>query len=123
LIPVRPPSGALEFYFNLKTMNIIILIAVGIFGVWIGSRLSKLQKRNRLAGFEKFNQARGRKKKEAKEKILKLLKEKKRITNDDVQNLVKVSDATATRYLDDLEKEGKILQQGKTGKHTFYRRK
>jgi len=37
-----------------------------------------------------------------------------------VENLLLVSDATATRYLDELEKEGKIKQVGKTGKGVFY---
>jgi Fic family protein len=37
-----------------------------------------------------------------------------------VEKLLHVSDATATRYLETLEKEGKIKQVGKTGKHTHY---
>jgi len=42
------------------------------------------------------------------------------ITNNDVQKLLYVSDATATRYLGILIKEGKIKQEGKTGKSVFY---
>lgn len=42
------------------------------------------------------------------------------ITNDEVQSLLKVSDATAERYLDEIEKEGLIEQVGKTGKYTYY---
>jgi predicted HTH transcriptional regulator len=42
------------------------------------------------------------------------------ITNDDVQKLLYVSDATATRYLSILEKEGKIKQDRKTGKGVLY---
>jgi DNA-binding IclR family transcriptional regulator len=34
--------------------------------------------------------------------------------------LLHVSDATATRYLETLEKEGKIKQVGKSGKYTHY---
>jgi len=40
--------------------------------------------------------------------------------NDDVERLVKVSNATAERYLDELEKEGKIKQIGKTGHAVYY---
>lgn len=57
------------------------------------------------------------------ENIVKLkehLKGVSEITNDDVQSLLKVSDATAVRYLDELEKEGIIKQVGKTGKYTYY---
>lgn len=44
------------------------------------------------------------------------------ITNNSVEKLLGVSDATATRYLDDLEKEGLIKQQGETGKYTYYQK-
>ena len=43
-----------------------------------------------------------------------------KITNDEVEKLLHVSDATATRYLSALEKEGKIKQVGKTGKAVTY---
>src|SRR3989338_3110649 len=43
-----------------------------------------------------------------------------KITNDEVEKLLHVSDATATRYLSALEKEGKIQQVGKTGKAVEY---
>jgi len=54
------------------------------------------------------------------DKILVLLDEKKNIGNDDVEKLIHVSDATATRYLNQLEKEGRILQVGKTGQSVRY---
>ena len=45
---------------------------------------------------------------------------KNKITNNEVEKLLHVSDATATRYLETLEKEGKIKQVGKTGKGVSY---
>jgi len=50
------------------------------------------------------------------------LNTKGKITNDEVEKLLHVSDATATRYLSALEKEGKIQQVGKTGKAVEYTR-
>lgn len=44
----------------------------------------------------------------------------KEITNDMIQSAVGVSDATATRYLDELEKQGIVKQIDKTGKYTHY---
>jgi Fic family protein len=44
----------------------------------------------------------------------------KEISNDMIQSAVGVSDATATRYLDELEKQGIIKQLDKTGKYTRY---
>lgn len=54
------------------------------------------------------------------EKIMTKLSETGKITNNEVQKLLRVSDATATRYLDSLEKEGRVRQEGKTGKHVVY---
>ena len=56
------------------------------------------------------------------EKILEALTAKGKITNDEVEKLLHVLDATATRYLSALEKEGKIQQVGKTGKAVEYTR-
>ncbi len=56
------------------------------------------------------------------EKILSEVAKKGKITNDEVEKLLHVSDATATRYLSQLEKEGKIKQIGKTGKAVEYTR-
>ena len=54
------------------------------------------------------------------EKIMGLFTTKKNITNDEVEKLLHVSDATATRYLSELEKQGKIVQTGKTGHAVTY---
>jgi len=54
------------------------------------------------------------------DKVLVKLTEKGKISNDEVEKLLRVSDATATRYLSALEKEGKIKQAGRTGKSVFY---
>lgn len=44
------------------------------------------------------------------------------ISNDDVRKMIGVSDATAVRYLDELEKEGAIKQVGKTGRAVYYQK-
>ena len=55
-----------------------------------------------------------------RDKIMFALATKNKITNDEVEKLLHVSDATATRYLSALEKEGKIKQVGKTGTGVVY---
>lgn len=70
-------------------------------------------------GLAEFNQKIQEKKDKQKAKIMAALQEKGKITNDEVQALIDVSDATATRYLDELEQEGKIIQQG-VSKSIFY---
>ncbi len=49
------------------------------------------------------------------EKIMKLAQEKKSITNDQVEKLLHVSDATAQRYLSALVKQGRLKQIGVRG--------
>jgi len=53
------------------------------------------------------------------QRIIEFLKINGRITNDQVQKLVRVSDATATRYMDILERRGRVKQINK-GKYTYY---
>ncbi len=66
------------------------------------------------------NETRQEKKREKIDKILDLFAKQTNLTNDEVEKLLHVSDATATRYLETLEKEGKIKQVGKTGKGVTY---
>jgi len=59
-------------------------------------------------------------KEDNKKKILGLLETQNKLTNNQVEQMLDISDSTATRYLDDLEKEGKIRQIGKTGRDVYY---
>jgi Fic family protein len=55
--------------------------------------------------------------------VLRLFDVREEISNDDVQKALGVSDATATRYLDSLEKSGDIVQVGRTGTSVHYQRR
>ena len=56
------------------------------------------------------------------DRVMSLFLKQSKITNDEVEKFLHVSDATATRYLSILEKEGKIKQNGKTGHMVSYSR-
>lgn len=58
-----------------------------------------------------------------KEKIMGLFAGQEAIRNDDVEKLLGVSDASATNYLNELEKEGKIEQMGAAGRFVSYRKR
>ena len=60
------------------------------------------------------------KKQKKLDKIMELLNIKDKVSNADVEKLFRVSDATATRYLSALQKQGKIRKVGKTGRSVFY---
>ena len=63
----------------------------------------------------------GRKKKKL-ETIMTYLEKHTEITNDAVEKLLRVSDATATRYLGELTKQGKIVRTDATGRGVTYRK-
>lgn len=54
------------------------------------------------------------------DKVMTLFNTKPQISNKDVEKLLRCSDATATRYLSILEKEGRITQVGKHGRGVLY---
>ena len=57
------------------------------------------------------------------DKVLQYIAEHDRVTNNDVEKLLNVSNATAERYLNELEKQGKVVQVGTTGQNVFYKPK
>ena len=61
-----------------------------------------------------------REKEENLRKIMDLFKGQERVANNEVERMLGVSDATAERYLQELEKAGKIRQVGKTGMKVYY---
>ena len=95
-------------------MNYFILITVAIIGIALGMYIAR---RKANAGFiaKQMEQ-----KTENKQKILAFVQEHGKIQNNDVEKLVGVSNATAERYLDELEKEEKLTQHGVIGQGVFY---
>ncbi len=93
----------------------VIIFILGIFvGIGVGFVVWKKTRKTGLI------ETQAREKEENKRKISEFMNGQDRVSNDDIQNLLGVSDATATRYLDELEKEGIIRQVGKTGRHVYY---
>ena len=95
-------------------MNYLVLLAIALGGIALGMYLAR---RKANAGFiaKQVEQ-----KAENKERILVFVQEHGKTQNNDVEKLVGVSNATAERYLDELEKEGKLTQHGTTGQNVFY---
>jgi len=59
-------------------------------------------------------------KEKSKQKIMDFVRQNGRVDNDDVERNLGVANATAERYLDELEKEGRLRQIGDKGKGVFY---
>lgn len=108
-------------------ITFIIILSIGIvigfvaYGVlFVGDRkvsgLDVIEKENK-------NEVLIEKKEENKKRILELFESKSKITNNEVENLLGVSDSTVGRYLDELEEERKIKQVGETGQSVYYVKK
>ena len=94
-------------------MNYLFLIISFVIGIFVGAYFTK---RNIVSPVGEQS----KKKAENKEKILEFLHENEKVVNNDIEKLLGVSDATATRYLDELEKENLIVQIGTTGNAVYY---
>ncbi len=61
-----------------------------------------------------------REKEANKNAILGLLETQGPLTNNQVEQMLGISDATVTRYFEELEREGRACQIGKTGPGVYY---
>lgn len=93
-------------------------------GLIVGALLAfvALRKQRSADGIAAYTEQRSNEKRKRKERIMALMKEKEAITNNDVEKLLSVSDATATNYLQELEQEGLIEQIGTHGRYVRYQR-
>lgn len=102
-------------YFEIILILIIVVLGVG--GIWFyfKSKASASQ-----GGLEEYHKKMRAKKQEYKDKIMDLVKQKGKISNKDMQSALGISEASVTRYAEELEKEGKLRQLGKAGRNVFY---
>lgn len=94
---------------------IIWLIVAFVVGYLVARNFySRTRARDNLIFNQVINKEAGKK------KILELINSKHQVTNEDVEKLLGISDATATRYFQELEQEGKVRQVGVSGPHVYY---
>ena len=108
------------------SIGIAVVALLGM-GVWliVDSRLARDEYAKRtytpLSGVTtSLIEKQAEEKRRNKEAILGILETQSPLTNNHVEQLLGISDATAERYLQELENEGKVRQVGKTGKYVFY---
>ncbi|MEK9185878.1 MAG: FaeA/PapI family transcriptional regulator [Patescibacteria group bacterium] len=92
----------------------VIGVAVGGIAVWLAIKKPEVQ------GEVGLLEKQAEEKEENKKKILEFFASRDKASNDEIQDFLGVSDATAERYLHELEQEGKIRQVGSTGRHVYY---
>ena len=99
--------------------NPVVSVALATIALIGLGAYSLLGKENKLADIPVSKQT--EEKEQNKEAILGLMESGNQpLTNEHIRQMLGISEATATRYLDEMEKEGKVKQVGKTGAHVFY---
>lgn len=102
-------------------MNIAIIFILGFFlGVAVVYFVMRHRKVSGIASHVKNQQS---EKKERKEEILEIMRERVSVSNNDIERALNVSDTTATNYLQELERDGRIEQIGERGRFVSYRLK
>ncbi len=103
-------------------LNFILGLIIGGGAVWVVMRSRRLDSpiksgNDRVVVYpEQVEQ-----KKRNVEKVLEMARQTGKIANEDVEKTLKVSNATAERYLNELEKMGKIEQAGEIGRGVYYK--
>lgn len=108
--------------------EVLLIVAGFIVGVVFARYLAKKEiatpsSRNGGEGKVLLNPEQVRQKEANLLKIMEFLETHDQVTNDEVEQMLEVSNNTAERYLDELEKQGKLTQVGRTGRSVVYKRK
>lgn len=109
-------------FYTIGVKNFLTSALIPTIGYYISTQSLPFFKKLWTKRRESFIEKQIRGKERNKEAILNLLERKGRLTNNEIESMLNISDATATRYFDELEKEGKIRQVGKTGKYVYYQK-
>jgi DNA-binding MarR family transcriptional regulator len=101
---------------------VVALVGLGIWHLFLTKSEKEHSEILENLGMSGFTEKQQKEKEEYLQKILEILDLRDKIVNKDVEDILNVSDATATRYLDELEKEGKIMQVFTDGKYVYYKK-
>ncbi len=95
---------------------LIFILGVGVGGIAVRAVFKFKGRKKKLGLIARQKQEKER----DKEAILGLLETQGSLTNNHIEQMLGIPDSTATRYLEELEKEGKVRQVGKTGHAVYY---
>lgn len=105
-------------------LQFLIYIVIGVLAFILGGALAIRKKQASPGKMTKLRQKAHAKikkqRKNRKQAILNYAIKKGRVTNDEAEQMFCISNSTASRYLDQLEKEGKLKQVGQTGRGVYY---
>jgi len=128
-------SGVINNYMNIFIFLLGIVLGAGVVWFLMRKKIKELEielqrtekereeQANSVSGIDEFNRRTQEIKEERKQKIIGSLTSRGKIKTNEVADLFDISRATAFRYLEELEKEGKILQVGAFGRNVEYKLK
>jgi predicted HTH transcriptional regulator len=98
------------------------LVGIALFVIYRAQKRAKVETIKQVVNTNRTIVDRSRHKLANKQKILDYINRKGRASNAELRELIGVTDRTIVRYMDELEREGKIRQIGDTGRGVFYHR-
>ncbi|MBU6427305.1 hypothetical protein KGQ27_03695 [Patescibacteria group bacterium] len=110
-------------YSTMESVDIVLgfVLIPTILGALVGIIFAKMKKPSIAVSVpEAKNKQTENKEREKKALLDSMASGNQPLTNEHARMMLGISEATATRYFDELEKEGKIKQVGKEGAHVFY---
>jgi predicted HTH transcriptional regulator len=100
-------------------MKWIILTILGIaVGYWLARR-----GKHPVSDSKVINQEGVEEKQKRLVQIIEYFNTHDQVTNNEIEQLLGVSDSAVGRYLDELEQQEKILQIGRTGRSVIYKKR
>lgn len=104
-------------------MNVFILVIVGLAALVLGAHWGRRSIIRAISSADDGDAHDGRsvERDENLEKARALVRARGEVTNREVEKVLGVSDATATRYMDALEADGTVRQVD-AGRYTYYKR-
>jgi len=100
---------------------IILVLSALLFVAYREARRNKTGTAEEIAGICSSALDQTVRKNDNKEKTLEFLRQKGQATNNEIRDHLGISARSAVRYLDELEAEGTVIQEGSTGKSVFYK--
>jgi predicted HTH transcriptional regulator len=100
---------------------ILLLIVISLTIALIDAKKYSTKVGEELTGMCNTTFERSEKRQGNLDKIISLFETDKELTNTEIRQALQVSSRTAVRYMDELERENKVIQTGKTGYLTTYK--
>jgi predicted HTH transcriptional regulator len=99
---------------------VAIFLAVGWLTAYQEAKRKGIPTGKEFEGLYYFTLEQTLKRRANQQKILDFMKEKGEVNNSDLRELLNISRNSIVRYMDDLEKKGKVEQVGNTGQGVTY---